>query len=252
MPFRDEYSLEPVDTEPEPDVLPGAGREPDLDDLYHAGADMEPGTIRSLVEEQAETWRSVPALVLEVQGRTGYVDSYPAAYISGYWQVSPEGYAWSKDNLPRVYVDCASGELVSTPVVKTPPVPMDEVQEAVLDDLEAHGDVRAKDAVVADLGPRYGEEAVEAAIQDMYDRGLHFTVDWDLAVNRPEVSPAPDHLVERMAAEHPGRLDAEETVAMLEERAAEPHSDIYDVEEREAWREQVREQLGLGPVYTRD
>lgn len=252
MPFGDEYPLDPVDTVPAGPELPGSGRDTDLTDLYTVGEDLEPDTVRDLVGERVEGWQRIPRLALAVQGRTGYNGSYRVAFEAGYWQVSPEAYNWSKDNLPRVYVDCASGELVSASFIRTPPIPDDAVEEDVLDALEANGDRMEREAIENELAPRYDAGTVRDAVNTMYRRGLSTGRDHAIVVERPAVSPAPDHLVERIAAHHPERLDAARTVDWLEERASEPHSDIYDAEEQEAWRDHVREQLDLGHVFTRD
>lgn len=249
MPFRDEYPLNPVDEEgEEPEELPWDDREPDVKDLEYLGDELEADTIRELVQEQVGVWRRVPDLVLEVEGRKGYNARSPATF-RGYYQVSPE----VSNGLPRIYVDCASGELVSASFIRTPPIPEDDVQEAVLDVLEANGDTMRREAIREDLSPPYGEEAVDAAISALYRDGLMDTDTYGaVAVPRPDPEPASDHLVEYMAEHYPERLDAERTVTMLAGRAAEPHSSVYDPEKQEAWRERVRDWLDLGPVFTRD
>lgn len=252
MPFDDEYPLEPVDAEEEPGYgEPWEDRELNVKDLEYLGAEVEADTVRKLVQEQVELWRQVPDLVLEVEGRKGY-NARSAATFHGYYQVSPEagGRPWS--SLPRVYVDCASGELVSASYIRTPPIPEDAVQEEVLDVLEANGDMLQPETVKEKLAPRYDADQVDQAINEMYKDGLSLGPDFELQVERPDVSPASDRLVEQMAADYPARLDAERTVARLEERSDEPHSSAYDPEKQEAWRERIREQLDLGPVFTRD
>lgn len=251
MPFDDEYPLEPVDAEEEPGYgEPWEDRDIDVKDLMYLGAEVDADTIRDLVEEQVETWRRVPNLVVEAEGRKGYGADASAA-LHGYWKVSPDEYGPANETMPGVYVDCATGELVSASYIRTPPIPRDEVQEAVMDLLEANGDKLPREEIEAELAPQYDADEVDEAI-NLMQTGLSFGLDSEIVVERPDVSPASDHLVERLAAGHPAGLDAEKAVEQLEERASQISSTVYDDEDREEWRETVREQLDLGPVFTRD
>lgn len=65
--------------------------------------------IREFARSQVETWRRVPYLALEADGRSGFSDNYARAYRQGVWAVE----ASVRDGSYTVYVDLATGDLVN-------------------------------------------------------------------------------------------------------------------------------------------
>ena len=65
--------------------------------------------IRDYVKSQVDTWKLVPHLALEADGRSGFSDNYARAYRQGVWAIE----ASVRNGSYTVYVDLASGELVN-------------------------------------------------------------------------------------------------------------------------------------------
>ncbi len=66
--------------------------------------------IRSYVLSGRNSWRRVPFLALQADGRCGFSGTYQRAYYSGLWSPSciPNEYGYG------IFVDCATGEIVGS------------------------------------------------------------------------------------------------------------------------------------------
>ncbi len=64
-------------------------------------------SVRSFIEGQLETWRLVPLLALQADGRDGGMGHYASAYEHGMWPLHIAG-----GNLHRVFIDCETGNIM--------------------------------------------------------------------------------------------------------------------------------------------
>lgn len=64
-------------------------------------------SVRSFIEGHLETWRLVPLLALQADGRDGGMGHYSYAYKSGMWELHI-----ANDNLHHVFVDCETGAVM--------------------------------------------------------------------------------------------------------------------------------------------
>ncbi len=83
-------------------------------DLFESAADRIARKQHELAEEIRaysqsfkEYWKRAPWLALQADGRSGYLSAYDFACSTGYWMVPLSG------GPGTVYVDCATGELMS-------------------------------------------------------------------------------------------------------------------------------------------
>lgn len=72
--------------------------------------------IRGYSLSQQDLWQQVPNIALEADGRSGYLSLYQIAYEKGFWQLQVS---------PKMYVDLATGGLVTNYTSKRPSMATD-------------------------------------------------------------------------------------------------------------------------------
>ncbi|MDD4877969.1 MAG: hypothetical protein PHO02_02950 [Candidatus Nanoarchaeia archaeon] len=72
--------------------------------------------IKEYSESQMDTWREIPSLALEADGRTGFSDSLALAYYDGYWRIES---SIGRQGYYSVFVELETGSLVKEPSIKS-------------------------------------------------------------------------------------------------------------------------------------
>ncbi len=112
-------------------------------------------SIRKYALEQVKDWNKIPYLTLQVDGKGGYSNDYNSAYIDGIWKLNES-----------IYLDCATGELVTIEHDKNNKIILKEAPNYLLVDLanslerfnvkniikDLHGKLNWKDSEPYSLG----------------------------------------------------------------------------------------------------